>query len=247
LTIHFFAMDFTHFRAPEYNQHYEGHYDERALQWRRLGAFDKARNLQSLLGSAAVESVLEVGCGTGAVLAAVAESGVGKSHVGVDLADPNSHRDPQAQQLRLERFDGKTLPFPDRSFDLVFASHVIEHVPEPRATLAEMARVAKAWMYIEVPCELHLRSNYADLQRTLDIGHINAYSPLSFQLLLEASGLKLHSIDVFEHSLALHQFSGKPLSARVKHGMRRTLLAASPWLATRLFTYHCGALINCAK
>jgi SAM-dependent methyltransferase len=238
-------MHFTPFRVPEYNQHYEGHYEERALHWRRLGAADKARNLAQLLGTHRVDSVLEVGCGTGAVLTAVAQSGVGERLVGVDLADPNAHADPQSKGFEMHRFDGKTLPFEARSFDLVYASHVVEHVPEPRATLSEMARVARKWIYVEVPCELHARSNHTDLQRTLDIGHINAFSPLSFQLLIQSAGLKIQSMEVFEHSLALHRFGNGPLKARLKHGLRRGLLTVSPWLATRVFTYHCGALVAC--
>lgn len=42
------------------------------------------------------------------------------------------------------------LPFKDKSFDFVIASHVLEHSSEPDRALAEMQRVAKAG-YIEVP------------------------------------------------------------------------------------------------
>ena len=240
------ALKFSRFRVPPYNTHYEGRYDDRALLWRRLGAADKSRNLMSLLDARPVQSVLEVGCGTGAVLAAVAAGGVGNTHVGVDLADPTVHTDPQATGLDLRPFDGATLPFESASFDLVYASHVIEHVPEPRALLMEMVRVARQWMYVEVPCELHLRTSYPELQRSLDIGHINAYTPESFQLLLETSGLAVARLELFEHSLALHRFGNRRFKAELKHGIRKSLLALSPMLASRVFTYHCGALVTCA-
>ncbi len=42
------------------------------------------------------------------------------------------------------------LPFKDRSFDFVIASHVLEHSAQPERFLAELQRVAKAG-YIEVP------------------------------------------------------------------------------------------------
>ncbi len=42
------------------------------------------------------------------------------------------------------------LPFKDRVFDFVVASHVLEHSPAPERALAEMQRVARAG-YIEVP------------------------------------------------------------------------------------------------
>lgn len=42
------------------------------------------------------------------------------------------------------------LPFPDKSFDFVIASHVLEHSTDPEAFLKELQRVARAG-YIEVP------------------------------------------------------------------------------------------------
>jgi ubiquinone/menaquinone biosynthesis C-methylase UbiE len=237
-------LKFKAFRVPQYNAHYEGCYDDRALLWRRLCAADKARNLARLLGARPAVSVLEVGCETGAVLAAVAERGIGTRHVGVDLADPALHRHSTAAGFDLYQFDGNTLPFESASFDLVYASHVIEHVPEPRSTLAEMARVARNWVYVEVPCELHLRTTHRALQQSLDIGHISAYTPESFQLLLETSGLKVVEIDVFDHSYAVHRFSSGVIAAGLKTGIRGALLATGPKLASRVFTYHCGALVT---
>ncbi len=42
------------------------------------------------------------------------------------------------------------LPFKDKSFDFVIASHVLEHSPAPERALAEMQRIGRAG-YIEVP------------------------------------------------------------------------------------------------
>ena len=45
---------------------------------------------------------------------------------------------------------GERLPFKDKSFDFVIASHVLEHTSHPRLFIEEMMRVGKAG-YIEVP------------------------------------------------------------------------------------------------
>jgi SAM-dependent methyltransferase len=229
------------FQINSYNKHYEGAYAEREMDWRRLCAVDKINNLQVLLGENSVDAVLEVGCGTGALLTEVSRRGIGKKHVGVDLADPNEHADPNAQELNLIKIDGKRLPFDDGSFDLVYASHVVEHVPDPRGLITEMLRVSKKFIYIEVPCEMHIRTNQKALQKTVNIGHINSYSPETFLLLLQSSGLNVKDIKIFDHSLKVHQFHTSPNKGLIKKLIRGAMLRFSPILASRLFTYHCGA------
>jgi SAM-dependent methyltransferase len=49
--------------------------------------------------------------------------------------------------------DGHALPFKDKSFDYVIASHILEHADEPEKFVGELARVAKRG-YIETPSEL---------------------------------------------------------------------------------------------
>jgi SAM-dependent methyltransferase len=234
------------FRVGEHNAHYEGAYDDRMLRWRQLGAADKAANLATLLGdkAATIGSVLEVGCGTGDVLAAIKAIGIGSDHRGIDVADPDQHRGPDAtaSALPLDSYDGVRLPYADNSFDLVFASHVLEHVPDERGFLAELARVAKGPIYLEVPCELNLRTSEANMQTTLDIGHINAYTPESFALTLATGGLSVDAMQLFDHSRDIHHFMSGAASARAKMAVRRTLLKISPRYASRLFTYHAGAL-----
>ncbi|PIT73904.1 methyltransferase domain-containing protein [Limnohabitans sp. G3-2] len=57
--------------------------------------------------------------------------------------------------------DATSLPFKDKSFDYVIASHVLEHMPDPGKFISELQRVAKAG-YIETPnfiCERLLPSH----------------------------------------------------------------------------------------
>lgn len=52
--------------------------------------------------------------------------------------------------------DAGHLPFKDKSFDYVIASHILEHVENPLRVAAELMRVARAG-YIETPSELSER------------------------------------------------------------------------------------------
>lgn len=62
-------------------------------------------------------------------------------------------------------YDGGTFPFADGSFDYVIASHVLEHVPDVPAFLAEVFRVGKRG-YFEYPLA------YYDLIYNIDV-HLN--------------------------------------------------------------------------
>jgi uncharacterized protein YbaR (Trm112 family) len=69
---------------------------------------------------------------------------------------------------------GEELPFKDKAFDFVIASHVLEHSPEPEKFLGELQRVASAG-YIETPDAFMERINpYKDhrLEVTLRDGSL---------------------------------------------------------------------------
>lgn len=239
------------FTSPPLNSHYEGAYKIDEIEWRRICAVDKVDNIVNLLGADAreVESVLEVGCGTGAVLFEAAKRGLGSYHTGIDVADPADHLHPGAENstLKLSSYNGTTIPFPDASFDFVFASHVLEHVPDERNFVKEIARVSRRFVYFEVPCELHFRTRVSDLQNTLNIGHINAYTPESFVLTLTTAGLPPSAVQIFDHSLAVHSFSGSKGRGLAKATVRRILLSLNSTFASRVFTYHVGALCKVEK
>ena len=235
------------FCVGQHNAHYEGVYSAQERDWRRVCAVDKADHIAGLLGAAAarVGNVLEVGCGTGAVLARLSAIGVGRDFTGIDVIDPATNLEidgAASAPFRWSSYDGATIPFADGSFDLVYASHVLEHVPEPRALLYELARVSRDFIYVEVPCELHARTSRRALQSTLDIGHINFYTPDTFRLLLETVGLKVKDFGTWDHSLPVHAFHSSRMKGLAKSIVRKSLLTVSPGVATRLATYHCGAI-----
>lgn len=228
-----------------HNAHYDGSYSESALEWRRLGAIDKANNLQALLNNRPVSAVLDVGCGTGSVMSELIRRKIGTKHVGVDVADPQAHRDSNADGLDLRSYDGSALPFADNSFDLVYASHVVEHVPDPRGFLGEIARVSSKYLYIEVPCEATLSSRPSAIQTALRIGHINAYTPDYFMVLLQTAGLNVIDFRVFDHSIGVHSFGKPQWKGRMQQMVRQSMLRMAPALAPKLLCYHAGALIDC--
>lgn len=92
--------------------------------------------------------VLDVGCGPGVLIEAVA--GRGGHLTGVDLspamlaqARDRARRLGLVDRCRFEEGSAEALPFPDRAFDAVTAMGVLEYIHDDVRALAEMARVVR--------------------------------------------------------------------------------------------------------
>jgi ubiquinone/menaquinone biosynthesis C-methylase UbiE len=90
--------------------------------------------------------VLEVGCGAAVDLARFAKggaitTGVDLAASAVALAQENFRQ--QGLTGAFEVADGEQLPFPDNSFDLVYAHGVVQYTPRPQRLVDECRRVLK--------------------------------------------------------------------------------------------------------
>jgi SAM-dependent methyltransferase len=66
----------------------------------------------------------------------------------------------------MEQMDITDIHYPDQTFDVIYCSHVLEHVPEDRKAIAEFYRVLKpgGWALIIVP--INRERTYEDLSVT---------------------------------------------------------------------------------
>lgn len=135
--------------------------------------------------------ILEIGVGEGIVTARVIERFADVPVIGLDLPDDDLAAQWRSRNLSCAFGDASHLPFPDAAFDLVLAIEVFEHLPQPDAAMAELARVCSGALIASVPFEPiwrlgnMVRGRYLrDLGNTP--GHINHWSHRGFTTLVAA-------------------------------------------------------------
>jgi SAM-dependent methyltransferase len=135
------------------------------------------------------DRALDVGCGTGEFTAQMAQAGA--AAVGVDVAEAALERarahHPELD-FRLTTIDGP-LPFSDNTFDLVWASEVIEHIADTARWLSEVRRVLapSGRLLLTTPAHGRLRVALAGVDRFSEpLGdHLHLYTHRSLRTLLE--------------------------------------------------------------
>jgi SAM-dependent methyltransferase len=82
---------------------------------------------------------LDVGCATGALLATLAERGWDPQ--GVEISQAQASYGEELHRLPIFAGSLEAAGFPSASFDLVHASHLIEHLNDPASFIGEVGRV----------------------------------------------------------------------------------------------------------
>jgi SAM-dependent methyltransferase len=174
------------------------------------------RTLDELFTQAAPQSILDVGCGEGVLVEKWARRLGDKRVVGIDLEDETlqaewEHR--QAPNLEYRVMKAENLPFADGEFDMATAIEVLEYVPDPAHTVAEMARAANRWLLVSVPREPLWRGlNMARGAYLRDLGntpgHLNHWSKRSFVSLLSRHGEVVEARSPFPWTMLLVRLGG---------------------------------------
>jgi len=161
---------------------------------RLMSAFQ--RTLDELFEQSDPSSVLDVGCGEGVLVHQWAQRLGDRRVVGIDLQEESIQAgwaQRQAPNLEYRVMAAEDLPFAENEFDLASAIEVLEHVPDPQHTLAEMARCAERYLLVSVPREPLWRmlnmargAYWPALGNTP--GHLNHWSRRSFVRLLSRYG-----------------------------------------------------------
>lgn len=145
--------------------------------------------------------ILDLGCGSGALLGRLQAQGYTELH-GIDIAAPAQ----PAGGIRYAEadFDNATLPYETFAFDLVLCVEVVEHLENPGAVLRELARVLRPGgrlllttpnvHSLEARLRLLLRGELKQFDRIGDPTHVSPVFLHPFKLLLQRQGLRIERV-----------------------------------------------------
>jgi 2-polyprenyl-3-methyl-5-hydroxy-6-metoxy-1,4-benzoquinol methylase len=176
---------------------------------RMMAGFEST--LDELFSASKPASLLDVGCGEGVLVYDWAKRLPAARIVGIDLEEDSIQAgwaERQAPNLEYRVMRAESLPFADGEFDVATAIEVLEHVPDPEHTLAEMARCAERHLLVSVPREPLWRmlnmargAYWSDLGNTP--GHLNHWSRRSFVGLLSRYGKVVETRSPFPWTMLL--------------------------------------------
>ena len=132
---------------------YDKYHSKNPVARRLMGGFMQA--FAALFDARSGDSVLEIGCGEGHLLNRVYHLGYRGRLAGLDIAHSvvRQARDESPKSIEVIQASAYDLPCADRSWDMVIACEVLEHLEDPERALAELRRVCRSGCLISVPRE----------------------------------------------------------------------------------------------
>jgi SAM-dependent methyltransferase len=217
--------------GEEYFEDYglEGVYDADAEQRRREA---QARVRWLLRVGPRTGRLLEVGCASGWFLAEA--RAVGYEVVGIEPAAEMAAaaRERSGAEVRVAMLEDADLP-PGR-FDVAAAFHVLEHLAQPRGTLAALRDALRPGgvLLLELPnvAALRARRDGESWYATEPAHHVAHYSPAALDALLRAAGFEPETIESVHPGTLLgtrETFGAKGLAF-----MAREAVSARAWIRT---------------
>jgi SAM-dependent methyltransferase len=147
------------------------------------------RMLTRTINGLGAETILDVGCGAGHNLAALAREGqyeLTGIDVSVEALRQAKQRIPEASFLVM---DAQTATLNAR-FDVVMSMGVLEHLPDGQAAVSRMAALTRGWVLVSTIGGPIYPNDHA-------VGHITSYKKEALAATLERSGLRLEWISAW--------------------------------------------------
>jgi SAM-dependent methyltransferase len=158
--------------------------------WLDVAADEKAESV-TRLAPAGIRSVVDIGSGTGSVLAALDRRGFADEYWACEPSSELAAQTPSISRLAGLEVATFEAAFSGRRFDLAILSHVVEHVRAPAILIAQALDRADH-VLVEVPIEAtlltRLRKHGVDRASGHPSGHIHFFNEADARKLIDVSG-----------------------------------------------------------
>jgi SAM-dependent methyltransferase len=137
-------------------------------------------------------SVLDIGCATGALLETLARRGW--KTTGVEISTPQAEYARRVRKLDITTKPLEENHFPDNSFTVVLASHLIEHLNDPASLIREVYRILEpgGHCFITTPNIAGFQSRlFRGRWRSAIFDHLYLFSKKTLSRLLTRSGFRI--------------------------------------------------------
>ena len=131
--------------------------------------------------------VLDIGTGTAQIPIILADfqpnwhiTAIDMARSMLTIAEKNIQEKNKSSQITLQLVDGKKMPYPDKSFDLVISNSLIHHIPQPLELLKEINRIINPNGVILLR-DLFRPESENDIERIVHEANLD-YSPRQKQL-----------------------------------------------------------------
>jgi 2-polyprenyl-3-methyl-5-hydroxy-6-metoxy-1,4-benzoquinol methylase len=155
-------------------------------------------------------TILELGCGEGYVLRALADAGVSAQLTGIELDDRAARiaSERLGERATIEHRDARELAADGRRFDMVMMLEVLEHIPDPAQMLPILDSLTNGWVLLSVPWEPVFRGlNFLRGKNITRLGndpdHVNHWGRLGFGKFVSTRFDIVTTPEVFPWSMAL--------------------------------------------
>lgn len=202
------------------------------------------------------ERALEIGCAEGIVINKLKKLLKINKCYGIDISKIflSLGRD-LYPEIEFIESSGSQLPFPEKYFDLVILSDIIEHIKDIEDFMGEVWRIGKR-MLLKVPLENYFWRKVISepLKRSPKVGvdhpdgHVHEFTKRSCERLINEMGFNILSSKVYYDSLSIETYKGNNLFLKSRWLIDFTLKRYFPSIAHKIFG---GNLLifaeNCSK
>jgi 2-polyprenyl-3-methyl-5-hydroxy-6-metoxy-1,4-benzoquinol methylase len=184
------------------------HESQNPIQRALIGNFHA--QVVEMVRRAQPSTILELGCGEGYVLRALADAGVSAQLTGIELDDRAARiaSERLGERATIEHRDARELAADGRRFDMVMMLEVLEHIPDPAQMLPILDSLTNGWVLLSVPWEPVFRGlNFLRGKNLTRLGndpdHVNHWGRFGFGKFVSTRFDIVTTPEVFPWSMVL--------------------------------------------